>query len=45
MPEGVNVVFWDGRDDDNNIVRSDLYIVTIATEDTTATKTVAVSNR
>ena len=45
MPEGVNVVFWDGRDDDNNIVRSDLYIVTVTVGDMIVTKTVAVSNR
>ena len=45
MPKGVNVVFWDGRDDDNNIVKSDLYIVTITAGDTTVIKTVAVSNR
>ncbi len=45
MPKGVNVVFWDGRDDEDNIVRSDLYIVTVTAEDATVVKTVAVSNR
>ena len=44
-PKGVNVVFWDGRDDEDNIVKSDLYIVTITVGDTTVIKTVAVSNR
>jgi flagellar hook assembly protein FlgD len=45
MSQGVNVVFWDGMDDDKNIVGSDLYIVTITVGDATVTKTVAVSNR
>jgi flagellar hook assembly protein FlgD len=45
MTQGVNVVYWDGKDNDNNIVGSDLYIVTITAGDATVTKTVAVSNK
>jgi hypothetical protein len=45
MSRGVNVVYWDGRDDDKDIIASDLYIVTITAGDATVTKTVAVSNR
>jgi ligand-binding sensor domain-containing protein len=45
MSQGVNVVFWDGRDDEEYIVASDLYIVTITAGEVTVTKTVAVSNR
>jgi len=45
MPEGVNVVFWDGRDDEDSIVKSDLYIVIVTVGDATVIKTVAISNR
>ena len=45
MPEGVNVIFWDGRDDEEDIVKSNLYIVTVTVGDATVIKTVAISNR
>jgi flagellar hook assembly protein FlgD len=45
MQQGVNTIFWDGRDDDNDVVKTDLYIVTVTAGDTREIKTVAVSNR
>jgi len=45
MSRGVNVVYWDGRDDGGDTVESDLYVVAVVAGGTRAFGTVAVSNR
>ena len=45
MNAGMNVVDWDGRDKDGNVVPSGLYIVTIEGDGKYAKKTVSVLNK
>lgn len=42
---GINVVQWDGKDDDGDFCRSGLYVVNIEAEGKVYSRTVVVSNR
>jgi hypothetical protein len=44
LAAGVNVVAWDGRDDDGRLCVSGLYVVTIEAQGSVQTKTVVVAN-
>ena len=41
---GNHVFWWDGRDNKNNLVVSNIYIITVETGNTIKTKTVVVKN-
>jgi len=45
MNSGRNAIDWDGRDDEQNVCASGLYVVTIQTEAHLATKTVVILNK
>jgi flagellar hook assembly protein FlgD len=41
---GNHVFWWDGLDNQNNLVVSNIYIIAVETENTIKTKTVVVKN-